>query len=54
LFAVSPLARCTQFLLHADLPGLSDDDVKVEILDGVMTISGERKLEREETTDGRR
>ena len=42
------------FLLHADLPGLSDDDVKVEILDGVMTISGERKLEREDTGDGYR
>jgi HSP20 family protein len=52
--AIDVVEHDGEFLLHADLPGLSDDDVKVEILDGVMTISGERKLEREETTDGYR
>jgi HSP20 family protein len=52
--AIDVVEKDGEFLLHADLPGLSDGDVKVEILDGVMTISGERKLEREETGDGYR
>jgi HSP20 family protein len=52
--AIDVVEHDGEFLLHADLPGLSDDDVKVEILDGVMTISGERKLERDETKDGYR
>jgi HSP20 family protein len=33
------------FLLRADLPGLSDDDVSLEFHDGSLTISGERKAE---------
>lgn len=32
----------------AELPGLKKDDVKVELSDGVLTISGERKHEQEE------
>jgi len=34
-------------VLTADLPGLSEDDVAIEIKDRVLTISGERKAERE-------
>jgi len=52
--AIDVVEHDGEFLLHADLPGLSEGDVKVEILDGVMTISGERELEREETGDGYR
>jgi HSP20 family protein len=52
--AIDVVEHDGEFLLNADLPGLSEGDVKVEILDGVMTISGERKLEREETGDGYR
>jgi HSP20 family protein len=33
------------FLLKADLPGLGEDDVKIEIRDNALTISGERKAE---------
>jgi len=40
------------YVLKADLPGLSDDDVKIEVEDNVLTISGERKSEREERKDG--
>ena len=32
-----------------DLPGMKKDDVKVEVADGQLTISGERKREAEET-----
>ena len=33
------------FVLKADLPGLSDEDVSIEVQDGTLTISGERKAE---------
>ena len=33
------------FLLMADLPGLSEQDVRIEVEDDLLTISGERKLE---------
>lgn len=38
------------FTIDAELPGMSKDDVKVTVHDGVLTIEGERKHE-EETTD---
>src|ERR1700730_16597435 len=41
-----------RYVLRADLPGLSEDDVKVEVEDDVLTISGERKSEHEERKDG--
>jgi HSP20 family protein len=40
------------FVLRADLPGLSESDVNVELEDNVLTISGERKAEREERKEG--
>jgi|SRR5213595_3376404 len=39
-------------VLKADLPGLDRDDVSIEIKDGVLTVSGERKTEHEERGDG--
>jgi HSP20 family protein len=41
-----------EFVLRADLPGLSQDDVKIELQDQVLTISGERKAEHEERKEG--
>jgi HSP20 family protein len=41
-----------QFVLRADLPGLTEDDVKVELEDNVLTISGERKAEHEAREEG--
>jgi HSP20 family protein len=35
------------FVLKADLPGLSDEDVSIEVQDGTLTISGERRAEHE-------
>jgi len=41
-----------QFLVRADLPGLTKDDVKVEVTDNMLTIFGERKEEKEEKREG--
>jgi HSP20 family protein len=40
------------FVLRADLPGLSEDDVSIELEDNVLTVSGERKSEHEERKEG--
>jgi HSP20 family protein len=40
------------FVLKADLPGLSEDDVNVEVQDGNLTISGERHAEHESQERG--
>jgi HSP20 family protein len=40
------------FVLKADLPGLSEGDVAIEIQDGNLTISGERKAEHESREKG--
>jgi HSP20 family protein len=38
----------TAFILKAELPEMKREDVKVTVDDGVLTISGERKMEKEE------
>jgi HSP20 family protein len=40
------------FVLRADLPGLSEEDVKIELEDQTLTISGERKAEHESQGEG--
>ena len=40
------------FLLRADLPGLSEEDVNIELRDNVLTISGERQAEHEQRERG--
>jgi HSP20 family protein len=40
------------FVLRADLPGLAEGDVNIEVEDNVLTISGERKAEHETTKEG--
>ncbi|MGN6869458.1 MAG: Hsp20/alpha crystallin family protein [Solirubrobacteraceae bacterium] len=40
------------FVLRADLPGMSENDVKIEVEDKVLTISGERKSEHEQRGTG--
>jgi HSP20 family protein len=37
-----------EFLVKAELPEMKREDVKVTVEDGVLSISGERKLEKEE------
>jgi HSP20 family protein len=41
-----------QYVLRADLPGLSDQDVKIELEDNVLSISGTRKSEHESRKEG--
>jgi HSP20 family protein len=40
------------FVLKADLPGLDERDVSVEVEDNVLTVSGERKAEHEDEREG--
>jgi len=40
------------FVLRADLPGLSEEDIKIEFEDGTLTVSGERKAEHESKSEG--
>jgi HSP20 family protein len=40
------------YVLRADLPGLTDGDVNVQLEDNVLTISGERKAERDGRQEG--
>ena len=40
------------FVLKADLPGLGDGDVNIEVEDNVLTVSGERKAEHEDKREG--
>jgi HSP20 family protein len=42
------------YVLRADLPGLSESDVNVELDDNVLTISGKRSSEHEESKAGYR
>ncbi len=40
------------FVLRADLPGMSEADVNIEVEERVLTISGERKAEHSDNKDG--
>src|SRR5436305_14657852 len=40
------------FVLRADLPGVSESDVNIELEDNVLTLSGERKAGHEERKEG--
>jgi len=40
------------FVLRADLPGMDEDDVKIELEDTTLTVTGERKAEHESNGEG--
>lgn len=40
------------YVVSADLPGLTKDDIKVEVSEGMLTIQGERKQTTEKTEKG--
>jgi len=40
------------YVLRVDLPGMDENDVSIEVHDNVLTVSGERRDEQEETRQG--
>jgi HSP20 family protein len=42
----------THYILRADLPGVSEDDVNIELDGNVLTVSGERKSEHQDRKQG--
>jgi HSP20 family protein len=40
------------FVLKADLPGMTEGDVSIEVQDNVLTVSGERQAEHERKEKG--
>ena len=45
--AMDLVETAEDFVLRADLPGMKQEDVKIELEDNVLTVSGERKSEHE-------
>ena len=43
--AVDVLESADSYLVRAELPGINKEDFHLEVKDGVLTFSGERKLE---------
>ena len=52
--AVDIVEAKDSFVLRADLPGVAASDIEVNMEDGVLTVSGERRNESQEETDGLR
>ena len=50
--AMDLVETADHFVLRADLPGMSEEDLKIEIEDSVLTISGERKAEHQDEQQG--
>lgn len=46
--SVDVVRKEDKLVLRADLPGIKPDDVKIEVEDDVLTVSGEHREEREE------
>ncbi len=51
--ALSPVSEISEtedyYLMSMDVPGMKKEDIKIELVDNMLTISGERK--REKSTD---
>jgi HSP20 family protein len=50
--AMDLLETDEDFVLRADLPGMTESDVNIELEDNVLTVSGERKAEHEDKREG--
>jgi len=49
--AVDVAEEKDRYIVKADLPGMKQEDIKVELDDSVLSISGERKHEKEENDE---
>lgn len=43
-----------QFVIYADVPGVKVEDIEVTMGNGVLTVKGERKVEKEQEKNGYR
>jgi HSP20 family protein len=50
--AMDVVETADHFVLRADLPGISENDVNIELDDNVLTISGQRRSEHESRNEG--
>ena len=51
--SIDVMRRDDTLLVRADLPGLTPDEVKIEVEDGVLTVSGEHQEDRSDSDGGR-
>lgn len=49
---IEAFQRGDQLVIKADLPGLSKDDLTVDVTDDALTIQGERTAEQKEEREG--
>jgi HSP20 family protein len=49
---IEVLERYNKFLVRVDLPGLTKENVKIQVGHDELTIEGERKIEKEEKEEG--
>jgi len=49
---IDVVEREGQFMVRADLPGLTREDIKVDVVDDVLTLQGERKHCKKEEREG--
>jgi HSP20 family protein len=50
--AMDLVETADHFVLRADLPGMSEDDIHIEYENDTLTVSGERKAEHESKGEG--
>jgi HSP20 family protein len=50
--AVDVFQRGNELVIRADVPGLSREDLSVEVGENALTISGERKFDQQEEREG--
>jgi len=50
--AIEVAQREGNYVIHAELPGIKPEEVKVEMADNAITIQGERRSQNEETQGG--
>ena len=48
---VDVFEKDNRLITRVDLPGVKKEDVSVEVADGLLTLTGERKIEKEEKKD---
>lgn len=46
--AVDIVEQENEYLVHVELPGVDKNDVKINLVNSVLTIKGEKKFEKEE------